>query len=408
MQPLAYRIRPKKIEEVVGQQHLIGEGKLINNLIENNKMFSLIFFGPPGVGKTTIAKVLAEALNIPYAEFNAATDNKERLKQLIKTAQLSTDYIIIIDEIHRLKKDIQDLLLPYLEDGTTNLIGLTTNNPYFSVNPAIRSRCHLLELKPLSNDDIKYKLIEITKSEEIIKNKSIHDEAINSIIEMANGDLRSAINLLELTVLSSKDKEIKKEQVNLLHSQTSFTIDKNSDGHYDTLSAFQKSIRGSDVNAALHYLARLIVANDLESICRRLAIISFEDIGLANPLASIHTMSAIEAARQVGLPEARLPLSNAVIELALSPKSMSGHEAIDLAIADIKKGVIGDIPEFIKYRPINPPFKYSAKDPNKYKYQYLPDNLKDIEYYRPKENPNTYEFNLIQNYKLLKSKKIKG
>ncbi len=403
MQPLAYRLRPKTLKDVVGQHHIIGEGKLINNLIENKKIFSLILFGPPGVGKTTIAKILAESLMIPYAEFNAATDNKERLKNLIKTAQLSTDYIIIIDEIHRLKKDIQDLLLPFLEDGTTYMIGLTTNNPYFSVNPAIRSRTHILELKPLENEDIQNKLNEIVKTTD----KQITEEALNKMIEIANGDLRSAINLLELTLLSSKENSLTIEDVKRLFSHTALTIDKNSDGHYDTLSAFQKSIRGSDVNASLHYLARLIIANDLESICRRLAIISFEDIGLANPEAAVHTMAAIDAARQVGFPEARIPLGNAVIELSLSPKSRSGHLSLDEAIHDVENGLIGDIPEFIKSRPLNPPIKYSPSDPNKYKYQYLPDLLKNKEYYKPKEIPNTYEYQLIQNYKIIKSKKIK-
>lgn len=401
MKPLAFRLRPKNLNEVVGQNHIIGEGKLVNNLINNKNLFSIIFFGPPGVGKTTIAKIIADSLNIPYAEFNGATDNKKRLTSIIETAKLSTDYIIIIDEIHRLKKDIQDVLLPYLEDNTAYIIGLTTSNPYFSVNPAIRSRSHIIELKLLDNDDIKKRIEDISNNEDI----KINDDAIQKIVNVANGDLRNAINLLELTLLSSNNKVIEKADVDTLFTNSSFAIDKNSDGHYDTLSAFQKSIRGSDVNAAIHYLARLIYANDLESICRRLAIIAYEDIGLANPDACSHTMLAIECARQVGLPEARIPLTNAVIELALSPKSRSAESAIDRAIADINNGNIGDIPEFIKYKPLNPKIKYSPTDPNKYKYQYLPDNLRNVEYYQPKENSNTYEINLINNYKLLKSKK---
>ncbi|MDF2698762.1 MAG: recombinase RarA [Haloplasmataceae bacterium] len=412
MEPLAYRLRPKTISDVVGQKHIIGVGKLINNLIDHKQIFSFILFGPPGCGKTTIAKIIANSLNIPFAEFNASTDNKARLTGIIDTAKLSTDYIIIIDEIHRLKKDNQDVLLPYLENGTCYIIGLTTNNPYYSVNPAIRSRCHILELKPLEKEDIKERLELIKVSDTEINNNSanyyqIDDEVIEKISTIANGDLRNALNLLELSILSANDNLITISNLDNLLIKGSFTIDKDSDGYYDTLSAFQKSIRGSDVNAALHYLARLILAGDMDSICRRLSIIAFEDIGLANPNACVHTMSAIDAARQVGFPEARIPLGNAVIELALSPKSRSGHIALDKAIDDIENGKVGEIPEFIKSSPINPPIKYSPDDPNKYMYHYLPDILKNTEYYQPKEYQNTYEINLINNYKLLKSKKFK-
>ncbi len=409
MQPLAYRIRPKVIEDVVGQKHIIGDNKIINNLIKNKKIFSFIFYGPPGVGKTTIAKIIANSMNIPFAFYNGATDNKQRLKDLVKSAELSTDYIIIIDEIHRIKKDIQDLLLPYLENGTFSIIGLTTNNPYFSVNPAIRSRCHILELKLLTKDDIFEKLVQIRNNEEYVaKDYEIGDKVLHLISNLANGDLRNALNLFELTLLSTSNHKIDTIDFEKLYTNSTFTIDKDSDGHYDTLSAFQKSIRGSDVNASLHYLSRLILANDLDSICRRLAIIAFEDIGLANPAASVHTMAAIEAARQIGFPEARIPLGNAVIDLALSPKSRSGHIAIDNAIADIEKGKIGDIPEFIKSKPLNSSIKYNPDDKYKFTYQYLPDLIKDAEYYHPKEHQNTYEYNLISNYKLIKSKKEKS
>jgi putative ATPase len=407
MQPLAHRIRPQSIDEVVGQTHIVGKGKLLNQLIDQQSMFSLILFGPPGVGKTTLASILCDSLHIPFTSFNAATDNKSKLTGIIETAKLSKDYLIIIDEIHRLKKDTQDVLLPYLEDGTCYIIGLTTTNPYYSVNPAIRSRCHILECRPLESEDVEKRLKSILLASKTYFNKSITatDEVIKKITQIANGDLRSAINLLELAILSSQDDEIDLDDLDQLYTKTNFTIDKDGDGHYDTLSAFQKSIRGSDVNAALHYLARLVIAGDLESICRRLSVIAFEDIGLANPMAAVHTMAAIDCAHQVGLPEARHALSNAVIELALSPKSRSGHDAINEAIEDIHKGLIGDIPEFIKYNPLNPPFQYSAEDPNKYKYQYLPDKLKYREYYKPKEVKNTYESNLVQNYKILKQKK---
>lgn len=407
MKPLAYRLRPKSLDEVVGQEHIVGEGKLLHQLIKKQAVFSFILFGPPGVGKTTIAQLMCQELNIPYSTFNGATDNKAKLTGIIETAKLSNRYIILIDEIHRIKKDVQDVLLPYLEDGTVYIIGLTTTNPYYSVNPAIRSRCHILELKPLSPEAIKRRLLQIIEQspQHFEHQIEITEKALQHIINTANGDLRTALNLLELAVLSTTDV-IDEEVVKNLYTRTQFTIDKDGDGHYDTLSAFQKSIRGSDVNAALHYLARLIVSGDLESICRRLAVIAFEDIGLANPQACIFTMAAIDCALQVGLPEASLPLADAVIELSLSPKSRSGHDAIREAIEDIEKGFIDDIPEFIKFNPINPPFPYSADDPNKYKYQYLPGRLKHREYYRPKESKGTEEMKLLHNYRILKQKRL--
>lgn len=408
MKPLAHRLRPTSLDEVVGQQHIIGEGKLIHQLIKKQTIFSFILFGPPGVGKTTIAQLICQELNIPFTTFNGATDNKAKLTGIIETAKLSNQYIILIDEIHRLKKDIQDVLLPYLEDGTVYIIGLTTTNPYYSVNPAIRSRCHILELKPLTPEDVKTRLQQIiNESETHFERKiSITDEALNHIIHAANGDMRTALNILELSVLSTEQDEIDEEVVKNLYTTTNFTIDKDGDGYYDTLSAFQKSIRGSDVNAALHYLARLILSGDLESICRRLSVIAFEDIGLANPHAAIFTMAAIDCALQVGLPEASHALADAVIELALSPKSRSGHDAILEAIRDIKKGLIDDIPEFIKYNPINPPFEYSADDPIKFKYQYMPERLKHREYYKPKDTKNTYETRLSHNYRILKQARM--
>lgn len=411
MQPLAHRLRPKTIADVVGQEHIIGPGKLINQLIDQQSMFSLIFFGPPGVGKTTVAQILADALHMPYTFFNAATDHKAQLTGIIATAKISKNYILIIDEIHRLKKDNQDVLLPYLEDGTCYIIGLTTANPYFSVNPAIRSRCHILEFKPLSEEAITAKLASVVNSSEQYFKKKIEasNDILRKITQIAGGDLRTALNVLELATYTATNI-IDEQVLQNLYSQTNYLIDRDGDGHYDTLSAFQKSIRGSDVNAALHYLARLIIAGDLESICRRLAVIAFEDIGLANPMACVHTMAAIDCARQVGLPEARLPLSNAVIELALSPKSRSGHDAINAAINDIEKGLIDDIPEFIKFKPLNPPIQYSADDPNKYKYEYLPEKLRTREYYHPKESKQSYETTLYKNAQILKQirKEFKG
>ncbi|ERJ13707.1 replication-associated recombination protein A [Haloplasma contractile] len=400
MKPLAHRNRPKTLDEIVGQEHIVGQNKLINNIINKKQLFSFIFFGPPGVGKTSIAYVIANQLDIPFAKFNAATDNKKRLTSIIETAKLSENYIVIIDEIHRLTKNIQDVLLPVLEDGTIYIIGMTTVSPYYSVNPAIRSRCHVIELKPLNKNDVTNKLNQIVNE---ASDYEVSDEALELIVNIANGDLRSAINILELTFISD-EQNITADTIRNLYANSSFTIDKNSDGHYDTLSAFQKSIRGSDVNASLHYFARLIIADDLESICRRLLVIAYEDISLANPEACARAVHAVNASRQIGLPEARPILVNTVIELALSPKSRSAHIAVDEAIHDVKSGKIGDIPELIKYNPINPPFDYSAADPNKWKWTYLPEELVDKEYYKPQENVNTYEKYFVKYYKFLKTK----
>lgn len=382
MEPLAIQMRPKKIEDVIGQKHLLGEKMPLYNLIQNKYLFSMIMYGKPGIGKTTIALAIAESLEVKYRVLNAVINSKKDFDIAIEEAKLYNGMIVIIDEIHRMNKDKQDLLLPYLESGLITLIGLTTSNPYHKINPAIRSRCQIFELHELSKDDIIYALNKAIKKD-ILKDIKIDEDAIDKIADLSNGDLRYAYNLLEFAYYASSDKTITLEHLKNVNAKANVSIDKNEDGHYDVISAFQKSIRGSDVNAALHYLARLIEAGDLDIIYRRMTVIAYEDIGLANPLIGPKVEAAINACERLGLPEGRIPLGDIVIELALSPKSNSGHIALDKAINDVRLGNIGPVPKNIKQNPVG--YKYPHDYPNSWvKQQYLPDNIKDKKYYQPK------------------------
>ena len=294
------------------------------------------------------------------------------------------ELVVIMDEIHRLNKDKQDLLLPYLENGLIILIGMTTANPYHSINPAIRSRCQLFELKELTSDDIKKAIKKAIKSE--FEDAKINNECINYISEISNGDLRFAYNLLEVAYYST-NKNITIEALKNINNKPNMFIDKNDDGYYDTISAFQKSIRGSDVDASLHYLAKLLLAEDLDIIFRRMSVIAYEDIGLANPNMGVKVEACIKACERLGLPEARIPLAKTVIEMALSPKSNSAYQALDAAINDINKGNTGNVPNHIKTN--SKDYKYAHDYPNHIvKQQYLPDNLKGKRYYRPQNNKN--------------------
>ena len=307
--------------------------------------------------------------------------------------------VIIMDEIHRLNKDKQDLMLPYLESGLITLIGLTTSNPYHKINPAIRSRCQIFELKELSSDDI-LEGIKRACTSEYLPGIKINDECINIISNMSGGDLRYAYNLLEVAYYSTSDFNITEEVLKSINSKPVFFHDKNDDGHYDVISAFQKSIRGSNVDAALHYLARLIEAEDLDIIYRRMTVIAYEDIGLANPSIGPKVEAAINASERLGLPEARIPLGNIVIELALSPKSNTGHLALDEAINDIRKGNVGNVPSHLKTT--SPDYKYPHNYPNSFvKQQYMPDKLIGRTYFNPK-NTSKYEEMLINIYENLK------
>lgn len=291
------------------------------------------------------------------------------------------DMVLIIDEIHRMNKDKQDLLLPYIENGTIILIGLTTSNPYHKINPAIRSRCQIFELHELTKDDI---VKGLKKALEDFKDIKIDEETLDYIATLSSGDMRFALNLLEVAYYSS-DKKINIEVIKKINSKPVFFHDKDGDGHYDVLSALQKSIRGSDVDASLHYLARLIEAEDLDSIYRRLSVIAYEDIGMANPGIGPRVMAAIQASELVGLPEARIPLGQIVVEMALSPKSNSSHLALDAAINDIRRGNTGNVPDNIKTT--SPDYLYPHNYPNDWvKQNYMPKNLIGKKYYIPKDN----------------------
>ena len=384
MELLANKIRPTKLNEVIGQEHLIGEDKIISNLIDNKKMFSIILYGKPGIGKTTIANVIVNELNKPYRFLNATTSKVTDFNIVIEEAKMIGEMIVVIDEIHRMNKDKQDLLLPYIESGLVILIGLTTSNPYHKINPAIRSRCQIFELKELTNEDI---IKGLTRAINFLEDIKINDKSLNLIASLSGGDFRAALNLLETSYYSTKDKNITENVIKSVNSKPILFADKNDDGHYDLLSAFQKSIRGSDPDAAIYYLARLIEIGDLDSIYRRMSVIAYEDIGLANPGMGPKVQAAINAAELVGLPEARIPLSAIVIEMALSPKSNSAELAIDKALNDIHTKRIGNVPKHIINH--SPDYKYPHDYPNSYvKQQYLPDEIKGAKYYTPKNNKN--------------------
>ena len=393
MEPLAHILRPTKLDDIVGQKHLIGEDKILTNLVKNKKLFSMILYGKPGIGKTSIATAIVNELGYKYILLNAVINNKKDFDEAINEAKYNNEYIIIMDEIHRLNKDKQDLLLPYLENGLITLIGMTTSNPYHKINPAIRSRCQIFELKELNDEDIKEAL---KKGISYLEDIQIDDESINYIVKLSGGDLRFAYNLLEVSYYSSSDKIVNIEHIKKINSKPVFFHDKNEDGHYDVLSAFQKSIRGSDVNASLHYLARLIEAEDLDSIYRRMTVIAYEDIGLANPSMGPKVDACINACERLGLPEARIPLATVVVELALSPKSNSAHVALDNALLDIRNGNTGNVPNHIKTN--SKDYKYPHDYPNAFvKQQYLPDKIKNRKYYVPKTT-SKYETTLKNIY----------
>lgn len=400
LEPLAYRMRPKTIDDIIGQKHLVGENGIIRRMVQAKRLSSMILYGPPGIGKTSIATAIAGSSETKFRQLNAVTDSKKDLQLVAEEAKMSGQVILLLDEIHRLDKGKQDFLLPHLENGRIILIGATTSNPYHAINPAIRSRAQIFELKPLNNDEIMLALTRAINDEENgLGNYDINidDDALNHFVQASSGDIRSSLNALELAVLSSNKKTIHitlQDAKDCLQRAT-FQFDKDGDMHYNIISAFQKSIRGSDVDAALHYLARLIAGGDLVSITRRLLVISYEDIGLASPSAGMRTLAAIEAAERLGFPEARIPLAQAVIELCLSPKSNSGISAIDAALSDVKAGKIGAIPKHLKdshYQGAKSlghgvGYLYPHNYDNGFvKQQYLPDTLKHKQYYNPKTN----------------------
>ena len=414
-QPLAFRMRPTCLEEVVGQQHLVAPGKIIARMIAAKQLSSMILYGPPGIGKTSIASAIAGTTKYAFRTLNAATDTKKELQIVIEEAKMSGTVILLLDEIHRLDKPKQDFLLPHLENGRVILIGATTENPYIAINPAIRSRTQIFELIPLTPEEIHQALKRaLTDETKGLGNYDVEitDGAMHTLTHFSNGDVRSSLNALELAVKSTPENEdgkiiITEEIAGNCLQRKVFAHDKNGDQHYDVISAFQKSIRGSDVDAALHYMARLIEAGELITLIRRLLVIADEDIGLANPAGASRAVLAVQAAEKLGLPEARIPLANAVIELALSPKSNTAISSIDAALSDVRQGRSGNIPSHLQDahyqgaqklgRGTN--YQYPHNYPNHWvKQQYLPDTLKHTQYFHP-DPTSKFEEALKEQYK---------
>lgn len=423
-QPLAYRMRPTKIEEIVGQQHLVGNGKIIWRMVAAKRLSSMILYGPPGTGKTSIASAIAGSSKYAFRMLNAATDTQKDLQIVSEEAKMSGTVILLLDEIHRLNKVKQDFLLPHLESGAIILIGATTENPYINVTPAIRSRTQIFQVEPLTEADIKSAIERsLTDRKNGLGNYSviIDDNAMTHLSRATNGDLRSALNGLEIAVLSTpvSDDGIIHLTLPIIEEtiqHKALSADKDGDAHYDVISALQKSIRGSDVDAALHYAARIIESGDLAILTRRLSVIAYEDIGLANPTAAEHAITAIQVAQTLGFPEARIPLANAIIELALSPKSNAAYTAIDMAISDVQHGKVSDIPDHLK----DSHYKGAAELGHGVSYiyphdfdndwvpqQYLPESIKDSHYFLPKGN-SQIEQSFKDIYQSLKKQQKKG
>lgn len=409
-QPLADLLRPESLDEVIGQRHLIGEGKILSNLVKNEYLPNLILYGPPGIGKSTLALILAQCTTRkPIRKINATDAGLKEIKEIIAeldTLQGSQGFILYLDEIHHFNKKQQQSLLKYLENGQITLIASTTENPYFNVFSAILSRSTVLELKSLEPTDIEDGLSRaITRLEER-QARTIHvEEAVIKTLAIAsNGDFRKALNYLELLVCSqpqAKDLSLTEQDLAALNLNSAYFYDRDGDQHYDTISAFQKSIRGSDVDASLHYLARLIKAGDLAVICRRLLVIASEDIGMAYPQAISIVKDCVDSSLQLGLPEARFALAQAVVLLASAPKSNSLRLAIDEALADLEKGHIGKIPSHLKeghYQGAKKlghgkDYLYPHNFPNHFVHQqYLPDKLKNRCYYRPGMNKTEQQY----------------
>ena len=405
--PLAYRMRPTNIDEIVGQQHLVGPHKIIRRMVEAKMLSSMILYGPPGIGKTSIASAIAGSTKYAFRKLNAATDSKKDLQIVAEEAKMSGTVVLLLDEIHRLDKTKQDFLLPLLESGSIILIGATTENPYINISPAIRSRVQIFELYPLTSDDLKKAVRRALEDDKNGLGKydvKLDENALNLLVNSTNGDLRSILNGLELSVLSTKSDESGQIHIDLQSIEESIqrkaiSADKNGDSHYDVISAFQKSIRGSDPDAALLYLARLLEAGELTSAIRRLLVCAYEDVGLANPQACARAVQAAQVAQMVGLPEARIPLADAVIDLCLCPKSNSGMAAIDDALADVRDGKASSIPDDLKDAHYSGAkklghgldYKYPHNYPNSWvEQQYLPNNLVNKKYYQPK-NTGKYE-----------------
>ncbi len=417
MRPLSDILRPETLEDVVGQPHLLGEGALLKNIITSEKIPNMIFYGPSGCGKTTIARIISKQSKQKLYHLNATTASLSDIKEVIRDINPFTSpngILLYLDEIQYFNKRQQQTLLEFIENGSITLIASTTENPYFYIYNAILSRCTVFEFKPVDPLEIvPFVHRGISYMEQQLGFKiQIDDEVITHICTACGGDVRKAANSIEVLCrgISAENNKITMELAVQATQKSSMRYDRDGDSHYDILSAFQKSIRGSDENAALHYLARLIEANDLPSICRRLLVIASEDIGLAYPMAQSITKSCIDAAMMLGFPEARIPLAEAVILLATAPKSNSAIMAIDEALADVRQGKAHTIPASIQdshYAGASKlkhgeGYKYSHNYPNHYVYQqFLPDELKDRIYYQ-------YGDNKVENASKAYWDKIKG
>jgi putative ATPase len=417
-QNLARRMRPRNIDEVIGQEHLVGQGKIIRRMVETGLLSSMILYGPPGIGKTSIASAIAGTTGAAFRTFNATTDSKKQLQEIAAEADFSGQLVLLLDEIHRLDKPKQDFLLPLLENGQIILIGATTENPYFSVVPAIRSRVQIFEVKPLSLQDLQHAVNLALQDKErgFDFEVTLDNDALNFLTSRSNGDLRAVYNALELAVLSSKAHRVTLEDMENSLQTKAATFDKDGDAHYDLLSALQKSIRGSDVNASLHYAARLIEGGDLPSLARRLTVIAYEDIGLANPDAQVHTVLALQQAERIGFPEARILIANVVIDLALSPKSNAAYNAMDAALADLPKYGNLPIPAHLQDGHYAGAKKLGRSEGYQYVHnfpehwvnqQYLPDALIDADYFQPNDM-GRYEKALHERLKWINEQKLKS
>ena len=407
--PLADRIRPKTIDEVVGQKHLIGDGKILRRIIDGSETPNMIFYGPSGTGKTTIANIISARTGKRLYKLNATTASVSDIKDIISSLDgfMNRDGVLLyLDEIQHFNKKQQQSLLEFIENGQITLIASTTENPYFYIYNAVLSRSVIFEFKQIEPDEIEKALLrasDILKNEDYSEYKvSVDEDAIAHIAHSAGGDVRKAINALELCFLAAVPDKNGNLRITLddaaeATQKKAMRYDRDGDSHYDILSAFQKSIRGSDPDAAVHYLARLVSAGDLPSTCRRLLVIAAEDIGLAYPAAISAVKACTDAALQLGFPEARIPLAEAVILLATAPKSNSAINAIDAALSDLERTDTGDIPAHLKdshyggaqklKRGIE--YKYPHAFKNHYiKQQYLPDNIKDRKYYEYGDNKN--------------------
>lgn len=410
MQPLADRIRPQSLDDIVGQTHLLGEGKALRKIIESGEIPNLIFYGPSGVGKTTLATYIARKTNMTFKKLNGTTASTADIKEVFKELEGFggiNGVLLYLDEIQYFNKKQQQTLLEYIENGRITLIASTTENPYFYVYNAILSRSTVFEFKPVNSSDVE-KAVErafsILSKEHNVK-VNVEGETVSYIAKACGGDVRKAMNSAELSFLATDTegdvKNISLETAKELTQKSAMRYDKEGEEHYDILSAYQKSMRGSDTDAALHYLARLLVAGDLISACRRLMVCACEDVGLAYPNIIPIVKSCVDIAMSVGLPEARIPLADAVIMVCNYPKSNSGESAIDLAMADVKAGNTGSVPRQLQNMHFDGEdnqnkgqfYKYPHDYPNGYvQQQYLPDNIKNKKYYTYGNNKNEQAF----------------